>query len=235
MALQALRDSAKRIVWVDLEMTGLDIDKDHILEIACLVTDADLNVVATGPNLVIHQPDSILDNMNSWCVAQHGEVLCLLLLQLTYTSNEVLLLLIDSSLFLINYSIIVFIKFQSGLTEASRKSPISITEAEKKVMEFVTSHVPEKKCPLGGNSVYMDRLFLRKYMPNLDSYLHYRIIDVSTIKELARRWFQKEYSSIPKKKFQHRSVDDILESIEELKYYRNNIFKVENKDVNNES
>ncbi|KAL0830376.1 hypothetical protein ABMA28_002562 [Loxostege sticticalis] len=196
MALQALRDSAKRIVWVDLEMTGLDIDKDHILEIACLVTDADLNVVATGPNLVIHQPDSILDNMNSWCVAQHGE---------------------------------------SGLTEASRKSPISITEAEKKVMEFVTSHVPEKKCPLGGNSVYMDRLFLRKYMPNLDSYLHYRIIDVSTIKELARRWFQKEYSSIPKKKFQHRSVDDILESIEELKYYRNNIFKAENKDVNNES
>ncbi|KAL0879971.1 hypothetical protein ABMA27_002484 [Loxostege sticticalis] len=196
MALQALRDSAKRIVWVDLEMTGLDIDKDHILEIACLVTDADLNVVATGPNLVIHQPDSILDNMNSWCVAQHGE---------------------------------------SGLTEASRKSPISITEAEKKVMEFVTSHVPEKKCPLGGNSVYMDRLFLRKYMPNLDSYLHYRIIDVSTIKELARRWFQKEYSSIPKKKFQHRSVDDILESIEELKYYRNNIFKVEDKDVNNES
>ncbi|XP_028179528.1 oligoribonuclease, mitochondrial [Ostrinia furnacalis] len=195
MSTQARKDSAKRIVWVDLEMTGLNIDKDHILEIACLVTDADLNLVATGPNLVIHQPDSILNNMDSWCIATHGE---------------------------------------SGLTEASRKSKISLKEAEKQVLEFVSAHVPEKKCPLGGNSVYMDRLFLRKYMPNFDLYLHYRIIDVSTIKELARRWYQKEYSTIPKKKFQHRSIDDIFESIAELRYYRDNIFKLENNtDIDN--
>lgn len=115
--------------------------------------------------------------------------------------------------------------FQSGLTEASRKSQISVGDAEKIVLDFVSSHVPEKKCPLGGNSIYMDRLFIRKYMPNFDSYLHYRVIDVSTVKELAKRWYQKEYSSVPQKKFQHRSIDDILESIEELKYYKNNIFK----------
>ncbi|XP_075975020.1 putative oligoribonuclease [Anticarsia gemmatalis] len=177
---------AKRIVWLDLEMTGLDIERDHILEIACVVTDADLNIIAKGPNLVIHQPDDILNNMNDWCVAQHGE---------------------------------------TGLTEASRKSKISLQDAENQVLEFVRSHAPEKKCPLGGNSVYMDRLFIRKYMPAIDQYLHYRIIDVSTIKELARRWYQKEFSKMPMKKFQHRSLDDILESIEELKYFKTNIFK----------
>ncbi|KAM3958935.1 oligoribonuclease, mitochondrial [Aphomia sociella] len=180
------KSEAKRIVWVDLEMTGLDINKDHILEIACLVTDADLNVVATGPNIVVHQPDSILENMNSWCVAQHGE---------------------------------------TGLTEASRNSRTSIQDAEQKILEFVRQHVPQNKCPMGGNSVYMDRLFIRKYMPEFDSYLHYRIIDVSTLKELAKRWYKKEYSNLPQKKFKHRSIDDILESIEELRYYKENIFK----------
>ncbi|XP_026748989.2 probable oligoribonuclease isoform X1 [Galleria mellonella] len=184
--LNMAKSEAKRIVWVDLEMTGLDIDKDHILEIACLVTDGDLNVVATGPNIVVHQPDNILANMNSWCVAQHGE---------------------------------------SGLTEASRNSKVSIQDAEKKVLEFVRRHAPEKKCPMGGNSVYMDRLFIRKYMPKLDSYLHYRIIDVSTLKELAKRWYKKEYADLPQKKFRHRSIDDILESIQELKYYKETIFK----------
>ncbi|CAB3227105.1 unnamed protein product [Arctia plantaginis] len=177
---------AKRIVWVDLEMTGLDINRDHILEIACVVTDANLNLVAKGPNLVIHQPEDILKNMNEWCIAQHGE---------------------------------------SGLTEASRKSNITLKDAENQVLEFVKSHAPEKKCPLGGNSVYMDRLFIMKYMPSLNEYLHYRVIDVSTIKELARRWHQKEFSSMPEKKFKHRSIDDILESIEELKYFKENIFK----------
>ncbi|CAG9562393.1 unnamed protein product [Danaus chrysippus] len=178
---------AKRIVWVDLEMTGLNIEKDHILEIACLVTDEHLNIVGTGPNIIIHQDDEVLNNMNQWCVTQHGE---------------------------------------SGLTEASRKSQISLTKAENEILNFVKSHAPEKLCPLGGNSVYMDRLFLRKYMPKLNDYLHYRIIDVSTIKELAKRWFPKEYSRIPTKKFEHRCLSDIKESIEELKYYRNNIFKV---------
>lgn len=115
--------------------------------------------------------------------------------------------------------------FQTGLTDASRKSKITVADAEKQILKFVKSHVPEKKCPLGGNSVYMDRLFLRKYMPALDAYLHYRIIDVSTIKELAKRWYQKEFSNIPQKKFQHRCLKDIEESIAELKYYKENIFK----------
>ncbi|XP_049872813.1 probable oligoribonuclease [Pectinophora gossypiella] len=194
MDITTVRGGAKRIVWVDLEMTGLDIEKDHILEIACLVTDAQLNIVAKGPNLIIHQPDDILSSMNPWCVNQHGE---------------------------------------SGLMEASRKSKISLRDAENQVLKFVTSHVPEKKCPLGGNSVYMDRLFLRKYMPRFDNYLHYRIIDVSTIKELAKRWYSREFSRIPQKKFKHRSIDDILESIEELKYYRENIFKNVDADIEN--
>ncbi|KAJ2950944.1 hypothetical protein O0L34_g5316 [Tuta absoluta] len=187
-----VKGAAKRIVWVDLEMTGLDIEKDHIMEIACLVTDADLNVVAKVPSIIIHQPDDILKDMNQWCVRQHGE---------------------------------------SGLTEACRKSKISIQDAEKQILEFVSKHVPEKKCPLGGNSVYMDRLFLRKYMPTLNEYLHYRIIDVSTIKELAKRWYPKEFSKIPQKKFSHRTLDDILDSIEELKYYKEHVFKTKDADL----
>ncbi|XP_038213903.1 oligoribonuclease, mitochondrial [Zerene cesonia] len=180
------QSEAKRIVWVDLEMTGLQVETDHILEIACLVSDADLNVVATGPNIVIHQPDEILNNMGEWCTAHHGE---------------------------------------SGLTKACRESTISVCEAENQILKFLRSHVPEKKCPLGGNSVYMDRLFLRKYMPRLNDYLHYRIIDVSSFKEIIKRWFPKEYSNIPEKKFAHRSMDDILESLAELKYYKDNVFK----------
>ncbi|KAG6445262.1 hypothetical protein O3G_MSEX003826 [Manduca sexta] len=186
IATKDAKDAAKRIVWVDLEMTGLDIEKDHILEIACLITDADLNIVATGPDLIIHQPDDILNGMGPWCVAQHGE---------------------------------------SGLTEASRKSKVTVADAEKQVLEFVSAHASEKKCPLGGNSVYMDRLFISKFMPELNNYLHYRVIDVSTIKELARRWYQKEFSNMPQKKFEHRSMNDILESVQELKYFKENIFK----------
>lgn len=119
----------------------------------------------------------------------------------------------------------MFLSSQSGLTEASRRSKITLEQAEKEVLTFVSAHVPENRCPLGGNTIYMDRLFIRKYMPKLNSYLHYRLIDVSTIKELAKRWYQKEYSRIPQKKFTHRSIDDIKESIEELKYYKENIFK----------
>ncbi|KAI8421525.1 hypothetical protein MSG28_009565 [Choristoneura fumiferana] len=113
------REAAKRIVWVDLEMTGLNIENDHIMEIGCLITDADLNVVATGPNLIIHQPDSILDKMATWCMAQHGE---------------------------------------SGLTEASRKSKLSVQDAERQILEFVSIHVPEKRCPLGGNNRMLEYL-----------------------------------------------------------------------------
>lgn len=115
--------------------------------------------------------------------------------------------------------------FQSGLTKASLESKISLAEAEREVLKFVKQHVPEKRCPLAGNSVYMDRLFLRKYMPTFNDYIHYRIIDVSSIKELAKRWYSKEFSKIPQKQFKHRCLDDILDSVEELKYYKANIFK----------
>ncbi|CAH4037965.1 probable oligoribonuclease [Pieris brassicae] len=181
-----LDNKSKRIVWVDLEMTGLDIEKDHILEIACLVSDENLKVVATGPNIVIHQPDEILNSMNDWCISTHGE---------------------------------------SGLTKSSQESKVSVKDAEEKVLTFLKSHVPEKTCPLGGNSVYMDKIFLRKYMPTLNDYLHYRIVDVSSIKEIVKRWYPKEYSNVPQKKFAHRGMNDILESLEELKYYKTNVFR----------
>lgn len=115
--------------------------------------------------------------------------------------------------------------FQSGLTEASRNSKKSVVQAEDEVLKFVKSHVPEGRCPLAGNSVYMDRLFLRKYMPRFNSYLHYRIIDVSSLKELAKRWFPSEFSRLPVKQFKHRTTEDIFESIQELNYYREQIFK----------
>lgn len=116
---------------------------------------------------------------------------------------------------------------------ASRNSKITVQDAEEQVLKFLKNHVPAYRCPLGGNSVYMDRLFIRKYMPKLNSYLHYRIIDVSTIKELAKRWYSREYSRVPQKSFKHRSIDDIKESIDELRYYREHIFKNKQIDVDN--
>ncbi|XP_052281400.1 oligoribonuclease, mitochondrial-like isoform X2 [Dreissena polymorpha] len=169
-----------------LQMSGLDLDKDHILEMACIVTDKDLNIVAESEDLVIHQPDEVLNGMDSWCTQHHGE---------------------------------------SGLTEAVRKSKISLTEAEDRMMEFVQEHTLQRTAPLGGNSVHADRGFLVKYMPRFTGHLHYRIIDVSTVKELSKRWFPLEYSSAPAKKLSHRALDDIKESIEELRYYRQNVFK----------
>ncbi|KAK9881065.1 hypothetical protein WA026_014410 [Henosepilachna vigintioctopunctata] len=177
-----------RIVWIDMEMTGLDIDKDKIMEVACLITDSDLNIVAEGPNIIIHQPKEVLDNMNEWCKNQHGK---------------------------------------TGLSEECAKSTTTIEEAEEKLLNFVEANVTEKVSPLAGNSVYMDRLFLRKFMKNVDDHLHYRIIDVSTIKEVCRRWNGEVYSSAPKKGYGHRALNDIRESIEELKYYKNNFFNVD--------
>ncbi|RZB39463.1 oligoribonuclease [Asbolus verrucosus] len=177
-----------RMVWVDMEMTGLDIQTDKIMEVACIVTDSNLNIIAEGPNIVIHHPRNVLDNMSEWCKKQHAK---------------------------------------TGLTEACLNSNVTLNEAENKLMAFVTKYVTENVSPLAGNSVYMDRLFLRKYMPRLDEYLHYRIIDVSTIKELCRRWNPNLYRDIPKKEFSHRALADIRESIDELKYYKNTFFKIE--------
>lgn len=181
---KTVKDS--NLVWVDCEMTGLDPNKDHLLEIAVIVTDKDLNVLAEGPNLVIHQPDEILNSMGEWCTEHHGE---------------------------------------SGLTEKVQKSPLSLKECENQVIEFVQEWTPKGKCPLAGNSVGQDGKFLEKYMPNFMAHLHYRIVDVSTVKELVKRWYPGDFSRVPKKKLAHRALDDILESIEELKYYRKEVFR----------
>ncbi|KAJ8934792.1 hypothetical protein NQ318_002348, partial [Aromia moschata] len=170
-----------RIVWMDMEMTGLNVDQDKIMEVACLVTDSDLNIVAEGPDIVIHQPENILNNMHEWCVNQHGK---------------------------------------TGLTQACLKSTTTLEEAESILLNFIRKHVTEKCSPLAGNSIYMDRLFLKKHMPRVDDFLHYRIIDVST--EMESRDIQKIF---PKKQFSHRALQDIKESVDELKFYKDNFFK----------
>jgi len=175
-----------RLVWVDCEMTGLDLDKDTLLEIAVIVTDSDLNILAEGPNIVIHHPDEVLTSMNEWCIDHHGK---------------------------------------SGLTQRVRDSTISLEEAEDQVISFLKKWTPENKCPLAGNSVGQDARFLVKYMPKVMNHLHYRIVDVSTIKELSKRWYPNELEMQPKKKGAHRALDDIKESIEELVYYRKSVFK----------
>ncbi|XP_064424823.1 oligoribonuclease, mitochondrial [Latimeria chalumnae] len=190
MATAAADSMAFRLVWVDLEMTGLDIERDHIIEMACIITDSDLNVLAEGPSLIINQPDELLDNMSDWCKEHHGK---------------------------------------SGLTQAVRESKISLQQAEYEFLSFVRQHTPPGLCPLAGNSVQADKKFLEKYMPQFMRHLHYRIIDVSTIKELSRRWYPEEYEAAPKKKASHRALDDIQESIKELQFYRKSIFKKTDK------
>ncbi|NP_957038.2 small fragment nuclease precursor [Danio rerio] len=181
---------AQRMVWVDLEMTGLDIEKDQIIEMACIVTDSDLNVIAEGPNLIINQPDDLLDGMSDWCKEHHGK---------------------------------------SGLTQAVRDSHITLQQAEYEFLSFIRQHTPPGVCPLAGNSVHADKKFLDKYMPQFMHHLHYRIIDVSTIKELSRRWYPEEYNLAPQKKSSHRALDDIQESIKELQFYRTSVFKAKEK------
>ncbi|KYN01498.1 Oligoribonuclease, mitochondrial [Cyphomyrmex costatus] len=170
-----------------LQMTGLDVDKDHILEIACIVTDKKLNIVSEELNIVVHQSDAVLENMNDWSKENHSK---------------------------------------TGLTESSRLSTVSLEEAEKRVFDFLKKYVHEHSCPLAGSSVYMDRFFLYKYMPLVNNYLHYRIIDVATVKEIARRWNPNVYNSAPKKKLNHRALDDIKESIDELRHYKKHFFKL---------
>ncbi|XP_052836221.1 probable oligoribonuclease [Drosophila gunungcola] len=174
------------IVWMDLEMTGLDIEKDKILEVACLITDKDLNLKSEGPCFAIKHPQEVYDNMNEWCTKHH---------------------------------------YESGLVDRCRSSDVMPEQASDLLLSYLESNIPRRVCPLAGNSVYMDRLFIRRFMPSVDEYLHYRIIDVSTIKELARRWRPDLEKAAPKKTFAHRSLDDILESISELRYYKANFIK----------
>ncbi|MCZ2723075.1 oligoribonuclease [Marinomonas sp. 15G1-11] len=173
------------LIWIDLEMTGLDPEANTIIEIATIVTDKDLNVLAEGPSLAIYQSKATMDAMDEWCTQHHGD---------------------------------------SGLTERVLSSVISMEEAQRQTIDFLSNYVPEGVSPICGNSVGQDRRFLWKYMPELEAYFHYRYLDVSTIKELARRW-QPELLDAFKKKGAHLAMDDIKESIEELRYYRETFFK----------
>ena len=174
-----------RLVWIDCEMTGLDPEKDTLLEVAVIITEGDLSLVAEGPNVVIHHPDNVLNSMNQWCIKHHGE---------------------------------------SGLTGAVRSSKITMREAEKQLLSFVSKHTPRGSCPLAGNSVGQDAKFLSRYMPELMDYLHYRVVDVSTIMELNKRWAPEVDMGAPRKKLNHRALDDIRESIEELRYYKRTVW-----------
>ena len=174
------------IVWMDLEMTGLEPATDRIIEVAVLVTDGQLQTVAEGPSLVIHQPDAVLDAMDEWNTKHHGA---------------------------------------SGLTQRVKESSISESDAEQQILEFLRTHCAERTAPLAGNSIHQDRRFIRKYMPGLDSFLHYRQIDVSTIKELVRRWYPAVHKKLPRKNDTHRALDDILESVTELQHYRAQVFR----------
>ena len=171
-----------RIVWADCEMTGLDPDQHVLVEIAVIVTDAQLNPLDEGIDLVIHATEDELSRMDDFVRKMHGS---------------------------------------SGLTEQIRESQISLAEAERQVLEYVKKFVPvARMAPLAGNSIGTDRTFIARYMPDLNEYLHYRMIDVSSVKELARRWYPRVYNGQPEKGMAHRALADIKESIRELAYYR---------------
>ena len=175
------------LVWVDLEMTGLDPDHDRIVEIAVIVTDGALERLEEGPDLVLSTPEESLGGMDAVVVQMHGA---------------------------------------SGLTEAIRASKITVADAEQEVLAFIRRHVPiARTAPLAGNSVHADRAFLRRYMPELEAYVHYRNVDVSTVKELARRWYPESLEKAPRKAGGHRALADIRESIDEMRYWRGAIFK----------
>lgn len=175
-----------RLVWVDLEMTGLDLERHVIVEVAALVTDADLNIIGEGVDLVVHATEDELAQMDDFVTDMHSS---------------------------------------SGLTEKIRSSTLTLAEAEDAVLALIAEHCdPEHPAPLAGNSIATDRSFIREQMPRLDKALHYRMVDVSSIKELARRWYPKAYYNQPDKGMAHRALADIVESIRELDYYRRAIF-----------
>ncbi|MTI13844.1 oligoribonuclease [Sansalvadorimonas verongulae] len=177
---------AENLVWLDLEMTGLDPRTDRILEVAVIVTDPDLNILAEGPVIAVHQPESVLEAMNEWCVETHGK---------------------------------------TGLTERVRQSTISEAEAEKITIDFLKQYAEPGKSPMCGNTIGQDRRFLFNYMSDLHDFFHYRNIDVSTLKELARRW-KPELLKGMTKQGSHKAIEDIRESIDEMKFYREHFIKL---------
>ena len=178
--------SDQNLIWVDLEMTGLDPEEHKIIEIATIVTDSQLNILAEGPVIAIHQPKEELNKMDEWCTTTHTG---------------------------------------SGLVERVKASTVTEHEAVKQTLEFLEQWVPKGKSPICGNSIGQDRRFLYKYMPELEEYFHYRYVDVSTLKELTRRWKPEVLDGF-KKNGSHLALDDIRESIAELKYYRETIFSI---------
>lgn len=173
------------LIWIDLEMTGLDPERDRIIEVALVVTDAQLNVLAESPALAVHQSDAVLDAMDDWNKSTHGK---------------------------------------SGLIDRVRASTLTEAEAEARMIAFLQPLVPSGKSPMCGNSICQDRRFLVRYMPKLEAYFHYRNLDVSTLKELVRRW-KPEIASGVVKEGKHTALADIHESINELKYYREHFIK----------
>jgi len=176
-----------RLIWVDMEMTGLDPEKERIIELAAVVTEADLTIVAEGPVLVVHQPDEVLAAMDKWNQSTHSK---------------------------------------SGLIEKVRASTLTEAQAEATMVEFLSKHVPAGKSPLCGNTVSQDRRFMFNDMPNLERFFHYRTIDVSTLKELARRWRPALLKGFEKRS-KHEALADIYESIDELRYYREHFLKLQ--------
>lgn len=175
------------LIWLDMEMTGLEPDTDRIIEIAIVITDSQLNTVAEAPVIAVHQPDSALDRMDQWNRDTHGK---------------------------------------SGLTDRVKASTIGEADAEAQMLAFLQQYVPARSSPMCGNSVCQDRRFLARYMPQLEAWFHYRNLDVSTLKELARRWRPEVYKGVVKKG-KHEALSDIYESIGELCHYRDNFLRLE--------
>nr|WP_315400986.1 oligoribonuclease [uncultured Duganella sp.] len=180
------RQSEMNLVWVDMEMTGLEPDTDRIIEVAVVVTDMHLNVLAEGPVMVVHQSDAVLDGMDAWNKGTHG---------------------------------------RSGLIDKVKASTVTEAQAEEELIKFMKQWVPKGKAPMCGNTIGQDRRFMVRYMPKLEAYFHYRNIDVSTLKELGKRWKPEMVAGF-KKHQMHTAMADIIESIEELKYYREHFIKL---------
>ncbi len=178
--------SKRNLIWIDLEMTGLDTNNDAIIEIATIVTDDKLNILAEGPIIAIHQPDAALEAMDNWNTKQHGG---------------------------------------SGLTERVKNSTTNEAEAERQTLDFLAQYVPAGVSPMCGNSICQDRRFMARIMPELEAYFHYRNLDVSSLKELARRWSPAVEKSF-KKKSSHLAMDDVKDSIRELEHYREHFIKL---------
>lgn len=182
----AVVDKSKTLIWIDMEMTGLEPDTDRVIEIATLITDADLNILAEGPVVAVHQSDSVLAGMDEWNQRTHGD---------------------------------------SGLVARVRASQSDEADAEQQTLDFLREYAETGSSPMCGNSVHQDRRFLVKYMPTLEAFFHYRNLDVSTVKELARRW-RPELPGGFTKNGSHKALDDIRDSVSELQYYREHFFRL---------